>query len=308
LRDALSKLAEISIALEAQFVKVSPLFLSLALFSASSLMVAQTTIPPIDLVPEDAASDGMSGQAPSPIRGATEPARPFSRIGIGAGISPLGVGLQLATNITPHFNIRGTGNIFKYSNTFTTNGLNLNANLNFASAGASLDIYPFRAGLRISPGVLFYNGNQVTASDSVAGGTSFTLNNQTFYSATANTATGATPVFGNAALGLNTTKPAFTITTGWGNMIPRKGGHWSFPFEIGVALTGAPTLSANLGGWACYDQAQTECTNLTSTTDPIAIAVQSDLQAQLAKWKSDLDPLKTYPILSFGVAYAFHIR
>ena len=76
-------------------MKVSPLFLSLALFSASSLMVAQTTIPPIDLVPEDAASDGMSGQAPSPIRGATEPARPFSRIGIGAGISPLGVGVAL---------------------------------------------------------------------------------------------------------------------------------------------------------------------------------------------------------------------
>jgi len=107
---------------------------------------------------------------------------------------------------------------------------------------------------------------------------------------------------------LNTNKPAFTITAGWGNMIPRKGGHWSFPFEIGVALAGAPALTANLGGWACYDHAQTECTDISSSTNPIAIAVQSDLQAQLVKWRSDLNPLKTYPIVSFGAAYAFRIR
>ncbi len=102
------------------------------------------------------------------------------------------------------------------------------------------------------------------------GGTSFTLNNQTFYSANANAATGATPVNGSATLGLNTNKPAFTITTGWGNMIPRKGGHWSFPFETGVAFIGAPTVNVTLAGWVCEDQAQTECTSLSSTTNPIA--------------------------------------
>jgi hypothetical protein len=294
--------------MEAEIMSVPPLFLSLALLAAPCVLIAQTTNPSFDLVNEDSAPEGMGAQVASPIRDAAVSAGPFSRIAIGGGISPLGIGVQLTTNINAHFNVRGTGNIFQYSNTFNTNGLNLNAKLNMASAGASVDIYPFRAGFRISPGVLFYNGNQVTATDTVAGGTSFTLNNQTFYSATANTVTGATPVFGNAALGLNTTKPAFTITTGWGNTIPHKGGHWSFPFEIGVALTGAPSLTANLGGWACYDQAQTECTNIASTTNPIAIAVQSDLQAQLATWKNDLNPLKTYPIVSFGVAYAFRIR
>jgi len=285
-----------------------PLLLSLALLAAPSVLIAQAASSSIELVNENAAPDALSSPAPSAIlNGNASPGR-VSRIGIGGGISPLGINMQVATNISAHFNLRGTGNFFKYSNTFNTNGLNLNAKVNLASGGGALDIYPFRAGFRISPGVLFYNGNQVTASDAVAGGTSFTLNGQTFYSATANTATGATPVFGNAALGLNATKPAFTITTGWGNMIPRKEGHWSFPFEIGVALTGAPSLTANLGGWACYDKAQTECANLASTTNPVAIAVQSDLQAQLVKWRSDLNPLKTYPIVSIGVAYAFHIR
>jgi hypothetical protein len=253
-------------------------------------------------------SDGGAAQVTPSVRNAPGEVRPFSRLALGAGVSPLGINFQVATNISKHVNIRGTGNVFKYSTNFTTDGLTANANLNLASAGVALDYYPTRFGWRISPGVLIYNGNQLSASDAVAGGTSFTLNDQTFYSANTNSATGATPVNGNASLGLNTTKPAFTITTGWGNMIPRKGGHLSFPFEIGVAVTGQPSLNATLGGWACYDQAQTECTNISSTTDPIAIAVQSDLQAQITKWKSDLSPLKTYPIISFGVAYAFHIR
>jgi hypothetical protein len=32
------------------------------------------------------------------------------------------------------------------------------------------------------------------------------------------------------------------------------------------------------------------------------------LQAQVAKYKNDLDPLRTYPIVSSGVAYNFRIR
>jgi len=293
-------------------MKRNALFLLVVFFvvmlATTPALTAQSLSPSSTLVAAESSSDGAAGQVPSPITNAAVPARPFSRIAFGAGVSPLGIQMQVATNINEHFNLRGTGNIFKYSPNFTTNGLTIDANLNLASAGLALDVYPFRAGFRISPGILFYNGNQVTASDSVAGGTSFTLNSQTFYSASANAATGATPVSGSATLGLNATKPAFTITGGWGNMIPRKGGHWSYPFEIGVALVGAPPLTANLTGTACYDQAQTECTNLASTTNPIAIAVQNDLQAQIVKWQNDLNPLKTYPIVSAGIAYSFHIR
>jgi hypothetical protein len=213
--------------------------------------------------------------------------------------------MQVATNLNSHFNLRGTGNLFNYSTNFTTSGITAAAKLNLASAGASLDIYPFHAGFRISPGALFYNQNQVTAAASVPGGTSFTLNNQTFYSANASAVTGATPVNGSAVLGLNTNKTAFSITTGWGNMIPRKGGHFSFPFEIGAALVGAPTLNVNLGGWVCLDKAQTNCSSFSSATNPIGVSAQSALQTQEAKWVKDLNPLKTYPIVSAGLAYSF---
>jgi hypothetical protein len=35
---------------------------------------------------------------------------------------------------------------------------------------------------------------------------------------------------------------------------------------------------------------------------------QTNLSTQVSKWTSDLNALKAYPILSFGVAYAFRVR
>jgi len=249
---------------------------------------------------------GISHTAVAPPVAVPRP-RPFSKVAFGGGTSLLGIQLALTTNLSQHFNLRSTGNVFGYSTSFTTSGIGADAHLNMKSAGTALDIYPFHKGFRVSPGLLFYNGNRITANASVAAGTSFTLNGQTYYSANANLATGTTPVNGNALLNLHTTNPAFTITTGWGNTVPQKG-HWSFPFELGVAMIGAPSLHVNLGGWACYDQAQSLCTDISSKTDPIAIEIQNNLSAQVAKWTRDIEPLKTYPIASFGVAYSFGLR
>jgi hypothetical protein len=275
---------------------------------APAALMAQFSSTSSSLMAYDVSRNEGAVQPVPSIQNAPDSYGPFSRIAIGGTISPLGPGVEVTANVNNHLNIRGVGNVFNYSTNFSTNGFTANAKLNLTSARITADIFPFRAGFRISPGLMFFNGNKLTASSTVAGGTSFTLNGDAFYSANANSETGAAPLAATAALGLNTTKPAFTITAGWGNTIPRRGGHWSFPFEVGVALTGAPSLNANLTGWACYDQAQTECTNVASTTDPLALEIQSDLTAQLASWKNDLEPLKTYPIVSFGVAYSFGVR
>jgi len=288
-------------------VRIKKTLLAVVVFAASSALFAQESSSTFRLIDSDTIpGGGNTFVSPAPATSAPS-ARPFSKVAFGVGISPLGVQLSMTTNLNPHLNLRNTGNLFNYSTNFTASGIGADAKLDMKSAGTALDIYPFHKGFRISPGLLFYNTNQVTATALVAGGTSFTLNNQSYYSASANSATGATPVNGNALLSLHTTYPAFTITTGWGNTIPRKG-HWSFPFEVGVALTGAPSLKVNLGGWACYDQAQTLCTDITSKTDPIALEIQSNLAAQVAKWTKDAEPLKTYPIASFGVAYSFGLR
>ncbi len=54
--------------------------------------------------------------------------------------------------------------------------------------------------------------------------------------------------------------------------------------------------------------AQTECSNLADRNNPNSVAIQNNLDAQVAKWTSNLNPLKTYPIVSARVAYSFHIR
>lgn len=220
-------------------------------------------------------------------------------------VSPLGIGAETTANLNPHLNLRTTGSMFNYATSFSTNGFAANAQLKLASARTSLDVYPFHSGFRMSPGVMFYNQNRVTASDTVAPGTSFTLDGDTFYSARANAVTGATPVNGTALLNLHVARPAFTITGGWGNPLAGHS-HWSFPVEVGAALVGTPALNVKLNGWACYDQAQTDCMNIADPNNPIAVRVQNDLQTQMAKWKGDLEPLKTYPIVSAGVAYRFH--
>lgn len=235
------------------------------------------------------------------------PPPPFSRIAIGGGVSTLGPNLQITTNVNSHLNLRATGNALDYSTNFSTNGFNANAKLNMVSAGFSADVFPFHAGFRISPGVMMLNNNRVSATALAAGGTSFTFDDATYYSANANSATGATPLNVVGSLGLHTTKPAFTVTTGWGNTIPRKG-HWSFPFELGVAFVGQPAINISLSGWACQDQAQTQCGNVQNTTNSTAQQIQNSLTAQVVKWKNDLNLIDGYPIVSFGAAYSFRIR
>jgi len=227
------------------------------------------------------------------------PFTPFSRIAVGGGVSPLGVNFTIAADLNRYLNLRTSGNMFRYSDDgISTNGFNVDAKLSLASAGLSLDVYPFpRHGFRISPGVLLYNGNHASAAFSVQGGTSFSLNDYTYY------ASSTDPVQGSGGVGLNSRKQAFTITTGWGNAIPRNGKHLSFPVELGVAFIGPPSLNmAFTSGQVCDAQGQ-NCVDVATDPD-----VQTNLQQQIVKYTSDLNPLRTFPIVSAGVAYSFNTR
>jgi hypothetical protein len=292
-----------SFALEA-LLKARILCLALSVAAASTGLIAQTT--------QTASNDSQPAAPPSGQFALTSASphtwtppnyspTPFSRLAFGGGISSMGINMQAAVNANRYMNIRGNGNFFNYSlNNVSINGLLASGKANFASAGASLDVYPFPFhGFRVSPGVLFYNQNQISASVTAPGGTSFTLDGYTYYSSQSN------PVTGGASLGLNTHKQAFTMTTGWGNMIPRKGGHISVPVEIGAAFVGTPTLSMALtGGQVCQDPAGTiGCMNVVGNSQ-----IQSSLAAQQTKFQNDLNPLKIYPIFTTGIAYSFTLR
>jgi hypothetical protein len=235
--------------------------------------------------------------------------QPFSRIGIGADVSPLGIGIKSATVLTQYFDARLMGNFFNYnSGQFELEGFRAKANLHFASAAASLDWYPLNSIWRLSVGTLFYNGNQLSATSEIVPGTSFSLSGENFYSATPNPITGTTPVTGSGVLGLHRYRPALTLAGGFGKFIPRSDRHWSFPSEFGVAFTGAPTVNVNLGGWVCLDQAQTQCSDLSDSANPVTVQFNNALQASLTKWRKGLSAVQVYPLFSYSVVYSFNIR
>jgi len=271
---------------------------ALTLVAASAMMFGQN----VEIANNQPTTTAGNPYAVTSTRTATRPnysLTPFSRLAFGVGVSSLGINMQTAVNANRYMNLRGSANFFDYSLNKSLDGLLASGSLNFASAGASVDFYPFPFhGLRLSPGVLFYNQNRATATLTAPGGSSFTLDGTTFYSSQAN------PVTGGGSLSLHQQSPVFTMTTGWGNMISRRGGHFSFPFEIGAAFMGSPSVSMALnGGQVCLDPAGTiGCMNVVGNEQ-----VQSDLSAQQTKYQNDLNPFRIYPIVSTGIAYNFSL-
>ena len=216
----------------------------------------------------------------------------------------MGINLQAATDLGAHLNLRGTGNFFNYSvSNINVSGVNVTGNVNFGSADLAVDYYPWPShGFRLSPGVMLLNQNAISATGIASTGTSLTLGSQKYYS------DASSPMNLNAQLGLNKHPQTFTMTTGWGNMISRKGGHWAVPFEVGAAFTGVPTLGINLTGYGCTTQSDASingesCVNMATNT-----TAQTNLKTQIATYQKDLNVLQVYPIFSVGLSYNFRIR
>jgi hypothetical protein len=162
--------------------------------------------------------------------------------GIGVKTSFLGVGAELATRVTHHTNARAGFNILGYSRNFSKDGINYGGHLSFRTVEAHYDIYPWAGNFHVSPGVLAYMGNPVTANAIVPGNQSFSLGGQTYYSDP------SAPVTANGKMNFNQVSP--TATIGWGNLV-RRNKRFSIPIEIGAAFQGSPKSTLNLTGNVC---------------------------------------------------------
>lgn len=228
---------------------------------------------------------------------------PFSRIGIGADVSPLGIGIKASAPLDQYIDLRALINFFGYTTgRLEVDEFNVNATIHLASAAAAVDVYPYNSMWRLSAGLMFFNGNRLSTTADIVGGTSFTVDGKTYYSGTAN------PVTGTGTVGLNTIKPEPMFSFGFGRFVPHSNRHWSFPSEFGVIYMGAPALTVTTAGTVCTDKAQTNCSDIGSAGNPVATAFNNDLQGQLAKWRNDLNRVQFYPIFSFSVVYSFNIR
>jgi len=240
----------------------------------------------VDYNAESAAGESAEPAAAKREAGVTA----FSRIGFGVKVSTLGAGIEVATPLARRFNIRGGFNMIRLDHTLTDNGIQYKGQLRFQSAEAHLDWFPFW-GFHVSPGLLFYNGNQATASAVVPGSQTFSVGGTTYESDP------AVPVTGTAKLDFVRVSP--TIMLGVGNLIPRSGRHYSFLFEVGGAYQGSARVALNLAGNVC-DTTGMNCRAISS--DP---TVQSNVQAQQVKIQNDVNPYRFYPVISLGVGFNF---
>jgi hypothetical protein len=262
-----------------------PVFAAIALltFSAGTVAVAAPD------APESNATASTASAEPSPAPPAKGSSEGRIPVGIGVKVSTLGIGGEVAVAVSHRTNIRVGFNAFSYGDTFNKDGVTYKGNLNLRSAQATLDLFPVRW-FHVSPGVLMYNGNQVTANLSVPGGQTFTLSNTNYISDAAD------PINGTGKLAVY--KAAPMVLFGIGNLVPR-GGHFSSTFEIGAAYQGPPRVTLNLAGSAC-DSTGVFCRPVG--TDP---TIQSNIVAEQAKLNKSASPYKFYPVISFGVGYRF---
>jgi hypothetical protein len=204
----------------------------------------------------------------------------------------LGGGAEVAVRLTHYTNIRAGFNVLSYSRDFNKDGITYNGTLGFKIVEAHYDIFPFAANFHVSPGILIYAGDPITANVKVPGGQTFTLGSATYYSDT------ATPLSGTGKIDFNRAAPVATI--GWGNLVPRNHKHFSVPFEIGVAFQGSPKATLSLAGSACEAPGNVNC--VSAATDP---GVQANVQSEQSKLNNSMSLFKVYPIVSIGFGYKF---
>ena len=255
------------------------------------------TVMPTGLLPMDARMEVEAPYNGEEANGETaEPKtessgqRAFSRIGTGVKISTLGAGFEVATPLAQKMNLRGGINMFRFSRGITNSGIHYNGQLHFQSAEAHLDFFPF-GGFHVSPGLLFYNGNQLAAIASVPGGQTFSLGGTTYESDP------GTPVVGSGKLDFVKVSPS--IMMGVGNLIPRNGRHFSFLFEVGGAYQGSARVALNLTGNVC-DSTGTSCRAISSDS-----TVEANVQAQQVKIQKDVNPYRFFPVISLGFGFNF---
>jgi hypothetical protein len=215
--------------------------------------------------------------------------RPNFAIGVKA--SSLGAGVEAGVGFTRWMDVRGGFNGLNFSHNFDQDGVTYSGTLNLRSAQAAVDFKPFGDWFHVSPGVLLYNGNQITAKANVPGGQTFTLGGTDFQSDPAN------PINGTGKLSVK--KAAPMVLFGFGSLVPHKH-HFTFYNDLGVVYQGEPQTTLALTGSACDAATGQNCVN--AATDP---TILSQVQAEQAKINKDTRIAKFYPVLSFGFGYRF---
>jgi hypothetical protein len=236
-----------------------------------------------------AAASAAAPAAPEASQGG-----PFSGLGVGVKVGVAGIGFDVATPIVPtRLNLRGGATFFSYNLNETTNdNLTANGTLKLQNSGVMVDWFPFRGSFRLSGGATVYNNKGFSGSLDVPDGSSFTLGNDKYYA--------EGPLVGNGTFKLGGNAGG-RVSFGWGNLVPKKGHHFSFDTELGIEFVSKPTVALGFTGNVCTQAQGKNCEGPENAATHTAFL--ADVASETSKLQNDVNFLSFYPIVSVGIGW-----
>lgn len=198
-----------------------------------------------------------------------------SDFGIDAHVGLLGYGSELSYSINDDFAVRGQFNRYSHTYSKAEEQINYNFGLNLKTYGVLFDWHPMAGSFRVTAGY-FSNKNDIFAL-ALPGASGYTINGHN-YDTNQVSSLGGDITFNSGA-------PYFGI--GW-TTIGTKDTGLGFEFDLGALMQGSPKVTLMAKG--------TATSNAT---------FQNDLQQENAKFQSDVDSFKTYPVIALGLVYRF---
>jgi hypothetical protein len=226
-----------------------------------------------------------------PTSSKAKPLPPRGKVGIALKVSSLGAGVETAVPVMGRADIRAGFNLLNYNRALNADGVTYVAKLNFRSSEAYFDWYPMHGSFHLSPGALFYNGNNVTANALIPGKQTLTFENVSYSSDPKK------PLTGTAQIGFRKIAPAFLV--GWGNLLSRTHRRWSIPVEFGVVYQSAPQLALSFTGNACAPDGK-HCQPVANNS-----TYQKDVADEQTKLNREISLFRFYPVISIGFGYKF---
>ena len=193
---------------------------------------------------------------------------------LGFKAGTLGIGGELATNLLPNVNLRGSIQWFDLDVDVELDDIDYDLNIEMLNPMLLVDWYPFSGRFHLSGGVLF-NGTDISLEATSA--EDIEIGDESY---------------GPDEIGVLQGESDFDdiapyVGIGFGNPLTR-GGHWRFSIDAGVVFIGSPDVDLTATG------------PLAANPDFLA-----DLAAEEAEIEDDLDSIRICPVLSATLSYRF---
>jgi hypothetical protein len=213
-----------------------------------------------------------------------------SRFALAFRTSTLGLGADVGVRLADHVNLRIGFSGFNYSRTVNDGNIPYVGVLRLRSLQVMADYFPGHGGFHLSPGLLLYDGNRVTANALFSKAQILSSGTNKF------TSDPNDPITGAARSSMRKVAPM--ILAGFGSLVPRTR-HFGVSVDFGVVFQGLPSTSFIMLGSAC-DPKGRNCSKVAADSD-----IQSDIRAGEQTMQDDLSIMRYYPIVSVSLGYRF---